>query len=65
MTKSQEIRVAELWFLSTAFLNNVCCQRLKFQVESFFSLEVMTRIQSENKQKAKFQMQSVAELWFF
>ena len=51
---SQEMRVAELWFLCTALLHHMFYQCLKFQVDSFYNLEVMAhaRIQSENKQRA-------------
>ena len=40
---------AKLWFLSTSPLNNVFYQCVKFQVNSFYSLEVMvqTKIQNE------------------
>ena len=50
MAISQEIRKAELWFLCTVLLNNVCYQYLKFQVDGFYNLDVMaqTKIQSEN-----------------
>ena len=59
MAVSQKIRVAKLGFLCTALLNNVYCQCLKFQVDSFYSLEIMAW---KRTQKAKLQMLSVADL---
>ena len=50
MQISQEIRVAELWILCIALLHNVSYQCLKFQADSFYSMELMahTKNQSEN-----------------
>ena len=46
---NSEIRVEELWFWFTALFINVCYQCLKFQVDSFYSLEVMARKKIRNK----------------
>ena len=52
MAISQEIRVAQRWFLCIALIQNVWYQYLKFPVDSFYSLEVTTRTKnrSENEQ---------------
>ena len=49
MEISQEIRVAELWFLCTVLLQQ-CVLSVTFQVDSFYSLEdlAQTKIQKEN-----------------
>ena len=51
---TQKIRVAKLCFLYIALLRNKFYQYMKFQVDSFYILEVMlwTKIQTENQQWA-------------
>ena len=40
-TLTQKTKVAELWFLYSAFLYNVFYQCMKFQADTFYVLEVM------------------------
>ena len=50
---NKKIRVAEWWFLCTTLLYNVFYQCMRFQVDSYYCLELTTRKnQIENKQRA-------------
>ena len=54
MAITQKVRMAEFWFMFTRLFHNVFYQCMKFQVNSFYGLEVMTwtKIQTENYQRA-------------
>ena len=56
----------ELWFLYNAFLLNVIYLYVKFEVTSFYTLEVKTwtKIQNQNLQRAITPKTLVLELWF-
>ena len=66
MAITQKVRMAEFWFMFTRLFHNVFYQCMKFQVNSFYGLEVMTwtKIQTENYQRAITKKIRVAELWF-
>ena len=49
MAISQEIRVAEFWFLCSSLFHNVLYQCLEIQDDSFYNLEVMAQAKIQSK----------------